>query len=111
MLDKNSGVTLPTLAKTESDCSSASKSGLLGKFSFGQMQMPFWNAAVQLDPGELSDIVDTASGLHLILRMGLLSKVSFTKTPFFGLQYVTETYSLPSQKEDGPKAEPVEPGP
>lgn len=37
-------------------------------FGFGQMQMPFWKASIALKKGEVSDIVDTASGLHLILR-------------------------------------------
>jgi hypothetical protein len=32
------------------------------------MQQPFWDASVALKQYELSDIVETASGLHLIQR-------------------------------------------
>ena len=36
------------------------------------MQAKFEEAAFKLQPGEVSDIVDTDSGLHLIERCGLL---------------------------------------
>jgi NIMA-interacting peptidyl-prolyl cis-trans isomerase 1 len=42
--------------------------GDLGLFSRGQMQPSFENAAFALAVGELSDIVESDSGLHLILR-------------------------------------------
>jgi parvulin-like peptidyl-prolyl isomerase len=32
------------------------------------MQMPFWNASAKLKKNEISEIVETASGLHLIQR-------------------------------------------
>ncbi|KAH6568027.1 hypothetical protein BASA62_005704 [Batrachochytrium salamandrivorans] len=59
---------LETLAKTESDCSSASKGGDLGRFGRGQMQASFEQAAFALKVGELSGPVDSDSGIHLILR-------------------------------------------
>lgn len=62
-------VTLPELATTESDCSSARKGGDLGFFGKGDMQKEFEDAAFQLEPGEISRIVSTASGLHLIQRL------------------------------------------
>ncbi|KAF9778273.1 rotamase-domain-containing protein [Thelephora terrestris] len=56
------------LAKEYSDCSSARMGGDLGVFGSGQMQKPFENAAFALKIGEMSDIVETESGVHLILR-------------------------------------------
>ncbi|EGF81545.1 hypothetical protein BATDEDRAFT_10474, partial [Batrachochytrium dendrobatidis JAM81] len=61
-------VDLSTLAKTESDCSSASRGGDLGKFGYGQMQASFEQAAFALKVGELSNPVVSDSGIHLILR-------------------------------------------
>lgn len=59
---------LGDLAVTESDCSSARKKGDLGFFGRGDMQKEFEEAAFALKPGEISGIVTTASGLHLIER-------------------------------------------
>ncbi|GAA5864522.1 hypothetical protein JCM3774_005154 [Rhodotorula dairenensis] len=56
------------LASTESDCSSARDGGDLGYFGRNQMQKPFEDAAFALKVDELSDIVSTDSGVHLILR-------------------------------------------
>ena len=55
------------LAKTDSDCNSAAKGGELGKFGRGKMQKAFEEAAFSLAPGTLSGIVDTDSGVHLVL--------------------------------------------
>lgn len=60
--------TLQDLAVTESDCSSARKGGDLGYFGRGDMQKEFEEAAFALQPGGISGVVDTASGLHLIQR-------------------------------------------
>ncbi|GJJ75702.1 peptidyl-prolyl cis-trans isomerase NIMA-interacting 1 [Entomortierella parvispora] len=62
--------TLAELAATESDCSSAKKSGDLGFFERGQMQPPFEKASFALKIGEMSTPVWTESGVHLILRTG-----------------------------------------
>jgi NIMA-interacting peptidyl-prolyl cis-trans isomerase 1 len=64
--------TLGDLAISESDCSSARKMGDLGFFGKGDMQQEFEEAAFQLKPGEISHVVETASGLHLIERCALL---------------------------------------
>jgi NIMA-interacting peptidyl-prolyl cis-trans isomerase 1 len=60
--------TLSELATTESDCSSARKGGDLGYFGPGDMQKEFEEAAFALRPGDMSGVVETASGLHLIER-------------------------------------------
>ena len=57
------------IARTESDCSSAQKGGDLGFFERGQMQKSFEDASFALKPGELSDVVDSDSGIHVILRV------------------------------------------
>ncbi|KAG8627470.1 hypothetical protein KVT40_004953 [Elsinoe batatas] len=65
-----SGTTsLGDLATTESDCSSSRKRGDLGFFGRGDMQKEFEEAAFALKPGEVSHVVETASGLHLIERL------------------------------------------
>ena len=61
-------VSFSELASTESDCSSAKKGGDLGYFGRGQMQKPFEEASYALKVNELSEVVETDSGLHIILR-------------------------------------------
>ncbi|KAI0299916.1 rotamase-domain-containing protein [Russula brevipes] len=62
--------TFGQLARKHSDCSSHDQDGDLGQFRRGQMQKPFEDVAFALDVWEISDIVDTQSGVHLILRTG-----------------------------------------
>ncbi|KAF9972479.1 hypothetical protein BGZ73_004406 [Actinomortierella ambigua] len=62
--------TLQELAATESDCSSAKKSGDLGFFERGQMQPEFERKSFALKVGEMSSPVWTDSGVHLIVRTG-----------------------------------------
>ena len=54
------------LAKQLSQGPSATKGGDLGYFTRGQMVAPFEQAAFALAPGEISEIVETQFGLHLI---------------------------------------------
>ncbi|KAI0779025.1 rotamase-domain-containing protein [Trametes elegans] len=56
------------LASKHSDCSSHSHGGDLGFFKPGQMQKPFEDATYALKIGEISDVISTDSGVHLILR-------------------------------------------
>lgn len=58
------------LANDYSDCSSFKRGGDLGKFTAEKMQAEFSQAAFALGVNELSQIVDSQSGVHLILRTG-----------------------------------------
>lgn len=60
--------TLEQLASEYSDCSSAKRGGDLGFFTRGAMQKPFEDASFDLEIGQLSDIVETDSGVHIIKR-------------------------------------------
>lgn len=62
--------TFEELAKTESDCTSAKRGGDLGFFGRKKMQPNFEKASFALEIGEMSDIVETSSGVHVILRLG-----------------------------------------
>ncbi|KAF2674371.1 rotamase-domain-containing protein [Microthyrium microscopicum] len=66
---KSGEKTLGDIATSESDCSSARKRGDLGFFGQGDMQKEFEEASFALQPGEVSGIIETASGLHLIQRI------------------------------------------
>ena len=61
-------ISFADLAKTESDCNSAKRGGDLDFFTPGTMQEPFEKVAFALQVGEMSGIVETGSGVHLILR-------------------------------------------
>lgn len=62
------GADFGEMAAKYSDCSSYKKGGSLGRFKKGVMQAKFEEAAFGLKVGEMSGIVDTDSGLHIILR-------------------------------------------
>ncbi|KIM70047.1 hypothetical protein SCLCIDRAFT_12665 [Scleroderma citrinum Foug A] len=67
---KNQEQEFRNLAHMHSDCSSHSSDGDLGLFRQGQMQKPFEDAAFSLKVGEISGVVSTDSGVHLIMRTG-----------------------------------------
>mmetsp|Transcript_42649 Transcript_42649/g.133703 ORF Transcript_42649/g.133703 Transcript_42649/m.133703 type:complete len:192 (-) Transcript_42649:74-649(-) len=56
------------LALEQSECRSALRGGSLGSFGRGKMQRAFEAAAFALEVGELSGVVSTDSGIHIILR-------------------------------------------
>ncbi|OEL30199.1 Peptidyl-prolyl cis-trans isomerase Pin1, partial [Dichanthelium oligosanthes] len=58
------------IAAENSDCNSAKRGGDLGPFGRGRMQKAFEKAAFALKVGEISDVVDTESGVHIIKRTG-----------------------------------------
>ncbi|KAH3899156.1 probable Peptidyl-prolyl cis-trans isomerase ESS1 [Saccharomycodes ludwigii] len=65
----NKGASFEEIARERSDCNSYKRGGDLGFFGRGEMQPDFEKAAFALKVGEISGIVDTESGLHLIKRI------------------------------------------
>jgi peptidyl-prolyl cis-trans isomerase C len=63
------GESFEQLAKDFSTCSSSSDGGLLGEFSRGIMVASFDKVAFQLEVGEISKIVRTQFGYHIIKRL------------------------------------------
>jgi len=60
------GEDFATLAQQYSQDGSAKQGGDLSYFGRGQMMAPFEEAAFALQPGEISDVVETPVGLHII---------------------------------------------
>jgi peptidyl-prolyl cis-trans isomerase C len=64
--DLQEGGDFAALAREHSQCPSGAEGGDLGYFGRGQMVPEFEQAAFGLEPGQVSDIVETQFGYHLI---------------------------------------------
>ena len=61
------GADFGTLAQAESACPSGKRAkGALGKMTKATLDQDFWNAAFKLKKGEISDVVKTQFGYHII---------------------------------------------
>jgi parvulin-like peptidyl-prolyl isomerase len=62
------GTDFSKLARDSSDGPSGIEGGALPKFGRQQMVKPFSDAAFALQPGQISDVVETNFGFHIIKR-------------------------------------------
>lgn len=87
------GADFAEVAKKESADSSAKEGGDLGEFSRGQMVKPFEDAAFGLKPGDLSEVVESQFGYHIIKSMGKTEAqtVPFAEVQAKIVQYLTQT--------------------
>jgi peptidyl-prolyl cis-trans isomerase C len=72
------GTNFADLAAAHSDCPSSAQGGSLGYFGRGQMVKPFEEAAFSLGTNEVSGVVETQFGFHVIKVTG---KKAASKTP------------------------------
>jgi len=89
------GADFAELAKAHSDCPSAPSGGDLGYFGRGRMVPPFEKAAFALQTGEMSDVVETQFGYHIIK---VTDKKAAGTTPFDEAK-VTILTNLTNQKK------------
>jgi len=85
------GGSFETIAKEASSCPSSERGGDLGEFGRGQMVPEFEEAAFALQPGEISDVVKTQFGYHIIKLTDRKDVVPFEGVKEQIVQYLTQT--------------------
>ncbi len=68
----NSGADFETLARAHSDDGSKSRGGDLGVFTKGVMHTTFEAATIALEEGQVSQVVETPFGFHIIERLPVI---------------------------------------
>jgi parvulin-like peptidyl-prolyl isomerase len=66
--DIEGGTSFDQVSGEHSDCPSAGQGGDLGSFGRGAMVPEFDQAAFDLEIGEMSEVVETVFGYHIIYR-------------------------------------------
>jgi parvulin-like peptidyl-prolyl isomerase len=64
------GMDFAALAVANSDCPSGRSGGDLGPFGRGQMVPEFEDAAFSMEVGDVSGVIETDFGYHLVKRTG-----------------------------------------
>jgi peptidyl-prolyl cis-trans isomerase C len=95
------GTDFAALAKKYSNDASAPHGGDLGFFPRGQMVPPFEAAAFALEPGKVSDIVETPFGFHVIK---VTEKRPARTVPFSEVAAQIEQYLRQEQQQEKTKA-------
>ena len=89
------GTNFAELAAIHSDCPSKAQGGSLGSFRRGQMVKPFEDAAFALGTNEVSEVVETQFGFHVIKVTG---KTPAGKTPLAEVREQIEEHLSGEQK-------------